>query len=60
MANVLDNINRRTQLVGKNRLELLMFRLEDGAVYGINVFKVREIMHCPDLTKVHLAHEVVR
>jgi len=60
MANVLDNINRRTQLVGKNRLELLMFRLEDGALYGINVFKVREVIHCPDLTKVHSAHDVVR
>jgi len=60
MANVLDNINRRTQLVGKNRLELLMFRLEDGALYGINVFKVREVIHCPQLTTVHSAHDVVR
>ena len=60
MASVLDNINRRTQLVGKNRLELLMFRLDDGALYGINVFKVREVIHCPELTTVHSAHGVVR
>lgn len=60
MANVLDNINRRTQLVGENRLELLMFRLEDGGLYGINVFKVREVIHCPQLTTVHSAHAVVR
>ena len=60
MDNVLDNINRRTQLVGKNRLELLMFRLEDGELYGINVFKVREVINCPQLTTVHSAHAVVR
>ena len=60
MANVLDGVNRRTQLVGKNRLELLIFRLEDGALYGINVFKVREVIRCPQLTTVHSAHSVVR
>lgn len=60
MVNVLDGINRRTQLVGKNRLELLLFRLEDGELYGINVFKVREVINCPHLTTVHSAHSVVR
>ncbi len=60
MNNILDGINQRTQLVGKNRLELLMFRLEDGALYGINVFKVREVIRCPKLTIVHSAHAVVR
>ncbi len=60
MASVLDGINQRTQFVGKNRLELLMFRLGDGELYGINVFKVREVIHCPVLTPVHSAHPVVR
>ncbi|HHJ36350.1 MAG TPA: chemotaxis signal transduction protein CheV [Gammaproteobacteria bacterium] len=60
MSNILDGINRRTQLVGKNRLELLMFRLEDGELYGINVFKVREVINCPQLTTVHSANPVVR
>lgn len=60
MASVLDGINQRTQLVGKNRLELLMFRLGDGELYGINVFKVREVIRCPALTPVHSAHPVVR
>jgi len=58
--NILDGINQRTQLVGKNRLELLMFRLADGELYGINVFKVREVIRCPKLTTVHSAHSVVR
>lgn len=60
MANVLDGINKRTQLVGQNRMELLMFRLEDGELYGINVFKVREVIRCPPLTTVHSSHSVVR
>ena len=60
MASVLDGINQRTQLVGKNRLELLMFRLGDGELYGINVFKVREVIRCPELTPVHSSHPVVR
>ncbi len=60
MSNILDGINQRTQLVGKNRLELLMFRLADGELYGINVFKVREVIRCPKLTIVHSAHVVVR
>lgn len=37
-----------------------MFRLEDNALYGINVFKVREVIRCPKLTTVHSAHPVVR
>jgi len=60
MSNILDGINQRTQLVGKNRLELLMFRLDDGELYGINVFKVREVINCPSLTTVHSAHAVVQ
>ncbi|MCW8884663.1 MAG: chemotaxis protein CheV [Motiliproteus sp.] len=50
MASVLDSVNQRTQLVGKNRLELLLFRLEGDQVYGVNVFKVREVIQCPKLT----------
>lgn len=50
MASVLDNVNQRTQLVGKNRLELLLFRLEGEQIYGVNVFKVREVIQCPKLT----------
>jgi len=60
MSSVLDGINRRTQMVGQNRLELLMFRLQDGGLYGINVFKVREVINCPPLTTVYASHEVVR
>jgi len=50
MASVLDSVDSRTQLAGHNRLELLLFRLEGKQRYGINVFKVQEVIRCPKLT----------
>ncbi len=50
MAGILDSVNQRTQLVGQNRLELLLFKLVGRQRFGINVFKVREVMPCPRLT----------
>jgi two-component system chemotaxis response regulator CheV len=50
MTGILDSVNQRTQLVGQNRLELLMFKLVGRQRFGINVFKVREVMPCPRLT----------
>lgn len=52
MSGILDSVNLRTQMVGQNRLELLLFALESDQQYGINVFKVREVLQCPDLTEV--------
>lgn len=60
MASVLDSVNQRTQLVGQNRLELLLFRLSGSQLYGINVFKVREVLPCPPLTALPHANAVVR
>ncbi|WP_299183705.1 chemotaxis protein CheV [uncultured Neptuniibacter sp.] len=52
MSGILDSVNLRTQMVGQNRLELLLFGLESEQQYGINVFKVREVLQCPELTEV--------
>jgi two-component system chemotaxis response regulator CheV len=52
MAGVLDSVNQRTQLVGQNRLELLLFKLVGRQRFGINVFKVREVLQCPKLTSL--------
>src|SRR5690625_6524399 len=60
MAGVLDNVNQRTQLVGQNRLELLLFRLSGSQLYGINVFKVREVLQCPPLNAIPGRNPVVR
>lgn len=60
MAGVMDSVNQRTQLVGQNRLELLLFRLDGGQLYGINVFKVKEVLQCPKLTIMPKSSPVVR
>ena len=60
MADVLDSVNQRTQLVGQNRLELLLFRVNGKQVYGINVFKVKEVLQCPKLTNLPGSNPVVR
>ncbi|RKZ88483.1 MAG: chemotaxis protein CheV [Gammaproteobacteria bacterium] len=60
MASMIDGIDQRTQLVGQNRLELLLFSLSNKQSFGINVFKVREVIPCPTLTQIPLSHPVVR
>ena len=48
MASVLDSVNQLTQIVGQNRLELLLFSLAGRTEkFGVNVFKVREVLLCP-------------
>lgn len=60
MAGVMDSVNQRTQLVGQNRLELLLFRLDGKQLYGINVFKVKEVLQCPKLTIMPKSSPIVR
>ncbi len=60
MASILDSVNQLTQLVGQNRLELLLFRLNGRQRFGINVFKVREVLQCPKLTAMPKLHPYVR
>ena len=60
MAGLLDSVDMRTQLAGHNRLELLLFRLGGRQQFGINVFKVQEVIQCPPLTKIPNADSVIR
>lgn len=60
MAGILEDVDKRTNLVGENRLEILMFRLNGRQIYGINVFKVQEVLSCPRLTKIPQAHSATR
>ncbi|MBT80986.1 MAG: chemotaxis protein CheW [Alteromonadaceae bacterium] len=60
MSGILDSVNQRTQLVGQNRLELLLFRLNGRQRFGINVFKVREVLQCPPLTAMPKLNSLVR
>lgn len=56
MSDLLKSIDARTKLAGTNKLEILLFFLgEDQRTgrresYGINVFKVREVMRTPPIT----------
>ncbi|MEO3678602.1 chemotaxis protein [Rheinheimera fenheensis] len=52
MSKLMAAVNQRTNLVGNNRLELLLFRLRGPQPFGINVFKVREVLQCPELTEM--------
>jgi two-component system chemotaxis response regulator CheV len=58
MKTVQQEVDERTNLTGSNKFELLLFRLggdENGdhsELYGINVFKIREIVAMPTITAV--------
>lgn len=53
-AGVIDNVDGRTQLAGHNRVEILTFHLLSGRQqrFGMNVFKVREVIPCPSLSEL--------
>ncbi|HKM26063.1 MAG TPA: chemotaxis protein CheV [Thiopseudomonas sp.] len=56
MASLIDSIDQRTQLVGENRLEILMFRLHGRQLFAINVFKVQEVVRLPKLNLIPQRH----
>ncbi len=57
MSELMQSVDERTRLAGANRLEVLLFSLgkdsdsEREEVFGINVFKVREVMRVPEITR---------
>ncbi|MFC3022913.1 chemotaxis protein CheV [Vibrio zhugei] len=56
MSGVLNTVDARTNLVGENRLELLLFSLHSSQYFAINVFKVKEVIKVPVLTKLPGSH----
>ncbi|WP_447977021.1 chemotaxis protein [Candidatus Nitrospira bockiana] len=52
MSSLIKEVDARTGLAGTNRMELLLFHIGTGEVFGINVFKVREVMKFPALTRL--------
>jgi len=56
MTELMRGVNERTSLAGANRLEVLLFslgfdkRTGREELFGINVFKVREVMRSPEIT----------
>lgn len=61
MARMMDKIDQRTQLAGTNRFEMLLFYMNGRRRFGINVFKVREVVvAAPRITQMPDAHRAVR
>ncbi|MET3107267.1 two-component system chemotaxis response regulator CheV [Oxalobacteraceae bacterium GrIS 2.11] len=58
MSSIQQEIDERTNLTASNKFELLLFRLgvakqtSHSELFGINVFKVREIVAMPSITEV--------
>ncbi len=56
MSTALNDVHERTNLTANNKFELMLFRLGEAPgtdrreMFGINVFKVREIMVMPTIT----------
>ena len=65
MSELLRSIDERTKLAGTNKLEILMFslgldrRTGRREIFGINVFKVREVMRTPPITRAPEMPEAV-
>ncbi len=61
MASSLDEALQRTNLSQSNQMEMLTFRLTDNQLYGINVFKIIEIIECPNrIDKMPNSHPAVK
>lgn len=58
-----QEIDERSKLAGNNQFELLLFRLGQSKtagqreLFGINVFKVREVLVLPPITELANSHE---
>jgi two-component system chemotaxis response regulator CheV len=65
MSELLKNVDARTKLAGTNKLEILLFTLGLDTLtgrrelFGVNVFKVREVMRTPTITRVPEMPEAV-
>ncbi|MDN0075511.1 chemotaxis protein [Crenobacter sp. SG2303] len=50
-ASLLTSVDGRTMLAGSNKMEILLFSLGTREIFGINVFKVREVSQTPSITR---------
>ncbi|MDP1998324.1 MAG: chemotaxis protein [Rhodoferax sp.] len=63
MRTAQQEIDERSKLAGNNKFELLLFRLGEAPstgqreLFGINVFKVREVLVMPPITALANSHE---
>ena len=56
-SGLLRNVNEQNSITGSNKLEILLFSLgvdsytQQRETFGINVFKVREVLRSPNITR---------
>jgi two-component system, chemotaxis family, chemotaxis protein CheV len=48
---ILDAVDERTNLAGSNKMEILLFSIGSNEIFGINVFKVKEVTRAVSITK---------
>ncbi|WP_412972202.1 chemotaxis protein CheV [Glaciecola sp. MF2-115] len=60
MSNLMSSVDQRTQLVGENRLELLLFKLGSRHTFALNVFKVREVITIPKVNQMPGSHAHIK
>ena len=64
MSELHKKIDARTKLAGTNKLEILLFslgvdqRTGRKETFGINVFKVREVMRTPEITSAPVSSRI--
>ena len=56
---LLEKVEQHTRLAGHNRVAMPLFRIGDAQLFGINVFKVREVMRRPPLERMMGIHELL-
>ncbi|KLD63075.1 chemotaxis protein [Dyella japonica] len=59
MSAWMDKVEQQTRLAGHNRVAMLLFRMGDEQLFGINVFKVREVMRRPPMERMPDAHPLI-
>lgn len=50
-SSVFDSVDARASLAGSNKMEILLFSIGSNEVFGINVFKVKEVTRNVRITK---------
>jgi len=56
---LLEKVEQHTRLAGHNRVAMLLFRLGDEQLFGINVFRVREVLRRPPLERMPGVHSLL-
>ena len=60
MNMLMKSIDQRTNLAGQIALKCSSFRLNGHQRFGINVFKVREVIRVPELIEMPGAHSFIK